>query len=781
VGDSCEFVQRDVFLILLLFATAGFACGQDARPSPSISSYCDALAGKTSQSAALSQVCQFALSVDEQLPNVICSQETTRYKKGEHGGFKLQDVVTAEVSYTDGKEHYRNVTLNGVPMESGVPTQAAGWSTGEFGSALHDIFAPQSMAEFKFDRKDLLRSAPVLIFQFHVKQRNNSLWHLQVGTFKSFPGYSGSVWVDEATSHLVRMEMGNIEIEDSFPLRLVNSVIDYADVQLGDGTSFDLPVKSETLACRQLDRDSCSITDVGASCANNKGKFCFQNVLKFGNWRKFGARARILSDANAQAPQTMTTGYVPAGTQAQLDLEESQKEYARLTDETLEDERAATESEQRQTISELTNAELERLAALMRSQRQAETAAAAVPAQNPSNPPAEDQPAAATIKVDVRLVLVRVVARDNRGCAVGNLKKEDFQLLDKGEPQVISQFSVEQHETQETPADANSTDTPAGRPVESAAPQRYVAYVFDDVHLTFGDLAHARDSFGRHLASLQPSDRAAIVTTSGKIVLDFTDDRAKLRQTAERLRSNPSTLARSACPQISYYLADLVENKHDPQALQDVARDAAACGGMGQRSAAQAASAAARQVLAIGEQESRVSLEVLKSVVQGIATLPGLRSLILVSPGFLTPDLEYEYSEIVDRAVRAQIVISALDARGVYVSIRGGDVSARNASSILSRYDTQEAVAASDILAALADGTGGVFVHGSNDLTAGFQRVAGIPEYSYLLGFAPQDLKADGKFHALKIKLANGQKLTIQARSGYYAPSRNKDSSVPAK
>jgi len=395
-------------------------------------------------------------------------------------------------------------------------------------------------------------------------------------------------------------------------------------------------------------------------------------------------------------------------------------------------------------------------------------------------------------------VLVRVVARDGQGHVIGNLHKEDFQLFDKGKPQVISQFSVEQPGAQVALASKSSEPSPGETPAAAAkspdVPERFIAFVFDDVHLQFGDLSQVRSAAERHLASLVPTDRVAIFSTSGQTMLDFTDDRALLKATLLRLQPRPVTSGGPAgCPDVSYYMGDLIQNRHDPQALAVATQDALNCAFNGdQRFLSQAqtlAQATASQALVQGEAESRLALGVLKDVVRRIALMPGQRSVVLVSPGFLTPLLEPEYIDIIDRAVRSQVIVNALDARGLYTVVPGGDisnpgVSGPNATFIAAnklQYQIADAGANADVMAVLADGTGGIFFQNSNDLDEGLRRVSTAPEYYYVLGFSPQNLKLDGSFHGLKVTVKGPEKLTLQARRGYYAPRHVADATEEAK
>lgn len=390
----------------------------------------------------------------------------------------------------------------------------------------------------------------------------------------------------------------------------------------------------------------------------------------------------------------------------------------------------------------------------------------------------------ATFQSGVNLVMVPVVVRDRDGHAVGNLTKDDFELADKGKPQVISKFSVEK-----TPAAAQKPAKPdisIGGPDNS--PNRFVVYLFDDLHTEFSDLARVQKAAVQHLATaMSPTDRAAIITTSGRQNLDFTDDRAKLQDAVMRLR--PVELYRHSpgdCPDMNYYIADAIRNKNDQQALNIEVQETILCDNLSGPGAQQMAQSivqgAASREASLGEQDTRVSLSVLKDVVRRLSAMPGQRMIVLTSPGFLTisPESLEDESSILDRAVRENVVINALDARGLWVSSEF-DASKQYVSQQKSQYEHFSELAQEDVMASLAEGTGGTFYHNSNDLNEGFHKLATAPEYVYLLGFSPSNLKNDGSFHKLKVSLVEKNGLTAQARRGYYAPNKNAKAEDTAK
>jgi hypothetical protein len=123
--------------------------------------------------------------------------------------------------------------------------------------------------------------------------------------------------------------------------------------------------------------------------------------------------------------------------------------------------------------------------------------------QNAPEMTSHDAPA--TFSTKVNLVMVPVVVRDSKGKAIGTLQKEDFQLFDKGKPQVISKFSVEKAGELVIPAEVATDEAAIDKPNKStaAAPiaQRFVIYLFDDVHTSTADLMQARNARG-HLHHL---------------------------------------------------------------------------------------------------------------------------------------------------------------------------------------------------------------------------------------------------------------------------------------
>jgi len=391
---------------------------------------------------------------------------------------------------------------------------------------------------------------------------------------------------------------------------------------------------------------------------------------------------------------------------------------------------------------------------------------------------------APTLRVRSNLVLVRVVVRDRSGHAVTGLSKEDFRLFDEKSEQFISQFT-----SQGTPAmsatEIGSAAAAKGKGNAAAAefPDRYVGLYFDDIHIAMQDLLPIREAALKYVQTgLGSTDRAGVFTSSGELQQDFTADHEKIAEAIRKLQPRSLyTQPISVCPNIEAYQAWMITELHDPMASQVAAEEVLDCFYNNDSSKLPQAEAMV-QGYAVGaleqsNNEEAYALRGLDGLVRRMQMLPGERTIILLSPGFLSRDDPQQTSDVIDGALRGEVVINSLDVRGLYGPPSMGDVSqdvveTRMGEGPKAAMENQAAVAYSEPLATLAQGTGGQLFQNNNDMNRGFRQLGRVPETSYLLGFAPSGQKKDGSYHHLGVRLTNPamKGYGILARPGYYAP-----------
>jgi VWFA-related protein len=406
----------------------------------------------------------------------------------------------------------------------------------------------------------------------------------------------------------------------------------------------------------------------------------------------------------------------------------------------------------------------------------------------------------------VNLVPVRVIVHDQHGNAVGDLREADFEIRQDGKPQVISHFSLETPASlagqvvRGTPGDKSAEETAPANGTAITLPSRFVALVVDDAHLNVGDLTRMRLAAIRYVEkSVKPNERIALFTVSGQDQVDFTDDHAKIESQLKVLIPRPvgafDPSTQHDCLVISYYEADLIQNANDPEAILAANADALACA-TAQGAPANAVQSIANsmvastvvQVVQAGEINTQYSIRRLDEIVRRISAMPGQRSMVFISPGFLTSTYQYDLLQVIDRASRQNVFINALDARGLYTVDPVGDISqpvplhANSQTSGLSmQYRISEQRVQSEVLSDLAYSTGGFYFRNNNDLDAGLLQTAAEPATSYLLAFVPSGLKNDGKFHTINVKMLTKEKYTVQARRGFFAPKHGKTPEELAK
>lgn len=422
--------------------------------------------------------------------------------------------------------------------------------------------------------------------------------------------------------------------------------------------------------------------------------------------------------------------------------------------------------------------------------------------QGTSAPPA--QQANPQLTAQTNLVLVRVIVRDSKGNPVTGLSQRDFQVFDNKKQQTISYFQAEEPVPPSVAGPAAlAANTKAQPPTaQPEIPQKFAALFFDNYHTGFGDLVQVREAARRYLEKkLSSGARIAIFSASGQPQLPFTTDPAKIEKALSQLRvdNHFDTLL---CPFLPPYLAQLAEDDvPQPGAFPAISRGGASLQNLNSaRPLTLAMSISAAQGCAITNPEemsvrvkdivleqdlaSQETLIGLAHLVQRMAETPGGdRTIAVLSDGFLFKTMQYEMDGLIEAALRANVVINALDTKGLLAYLPFATTSGsipqmmtagpRNDSPALedtiNQYQRTSDNIAGDTLSEIADGTGGLFVHNSNNMESGIEKTTGLNTPSYLLGFSPAQVKRDGRFHTLKVKLVNAH-FSLQARRGYFAP-----------
>jgi VWFA-related protein len=726
------------------------------------------------------------------LPNLFAIRTTNRYddspyevKKGGwpvRSGLHLVNTSSREISTFDERT---NQSTNA--SSANWQTQSGLVSGGEFGSTLSMILSDTVNGKVAWSHWEQTPTGQVAVFHYSVPssashfevinsvQRQTSLEgtaRQSVGsrqgsgietkpsgggsntsTFLSKPGYHGSLWVDPVTGTILRITM-DADTKGSAQFRRAAITVQYAPVQIGE-SEFICPVRSLALSIAVNGANLDPLTRMPGDAPTQ-----WLNESLFTGYHRFAATTRIVQDT-APPPQPQDFRAQPG----------RPKEASPPADSTVT-------SQQKEEIPDLyERANVPDLPALLPG---------VPPVHEQAQQAHDSQDMPAKIVVNINRVFVPVVVRDKQGHAVGDLKKEDFQIYDGGKPHIISGFTVEKREvTESAPGSvaerAAQLTAPNAPPQVAVLPKRITVYLFDDLHLSAADLAYLKKIDAKALdGALVDSDMAAVVSTSGKVNSGLTRDRAKLHDAIMSLEPRSLYTGSAAeCPKIEYYEADLIENKHDGAAFNKVLAQVFACDPALDRQrdlevAQSMVASAARRVLTVGEQDVQVTLATIKEIVRRMAKLPGQRTLILVSPGFVSiaPEALGWESQIMDLAAQSNVTINALDARGLYTGVT--DISERGADQIIDSTHLAAMQRAEDVMSELADGSGGAFFHNSNDVGAGFKSLTDAPEVVYVLELSADGVKPDGSYHRLKVEV-DREGMRLQARQGYSAPKQEKN------
>ena len=389
--------------------------------------------------------------------------------------------------------------------------------------------------------------------------------------------------------------------------------------------------------------------------------------------------------------------------------------------------------------------------------------------QDPSQKPAEGD----VVRITTNLVQVDAVITDKNGKPVTDFKPEELQLSENNRPQKITHFAYIAADTPPAKATARDNNT-VGVPSDRLRPEdvrRTIALIVDDLGLSFQSTHFVRRALKQFVdEQMQPGDLVAIIRTSGGIgaLQQFTSDKRQLYAAIEHVKwyAGGRSEVGAFTPATSGKLGSEVDAKS--KELDEFRNDLFAVGTLG----------------------------AVSYVVRGLSDLPGRKSVLLISDGFKILDRDpmrrtssndrtfQRLQQLIDETTRASVVIHTINAKGLQTtgSLRAEDSLADASNSSGARTPDQVAQALRDRgndefdlqsgLDYLADETGGIAIHNSNDLAGGIKKIIDDKGY-YLIGYRPDQTTFDPRtgrrtYHHLSLKVLRSGKFNVRMRNGFY-------------
>jgi hypothetical protein len=226
------------------------------------------------------------LGASETMPDYLVKQNIIRsHAYGQSKNWAAYDRLSIAVSYRQSAgEDYKLLTVNGVPAteDQSYGMKLGGTiSTGEYVTALTELFKPESRAEFTAIDTDTLRGHRTIIYEYEVKKEfsHQSLGWGEGGSIKqeTISGYRGRIWIDRETYRVLRLEDVSTEIDPGFPITAASKVIDYDWVSINEQQHL-LPAHAVV-----------ELTDRYRGQTEQT-----RNEILFRGYRKFGAEVKII-------------------------------------------------------------------------------------------------------------------------------------------------------------------------------------------------------------------------------------------------------------------------------------------------------------------------------------------------------------------------------------------------------------------------------------------------------------------------------------------------------